>query len=77
MNFSIFFAKTLDIRTYVCYNMHVIRKEMKNDMNLDDIKKTSEIFNNIAQPIATLIAAYIGSKLVTSKKSSKKKGRKK
>ena len=26
-------------------------------MNLDELKKASEIFNNIAQPIATLIAA--------------------
>lgn len=46
-------------------------------MNLDDIKKVSEIFNNIAQPIATLIAAYIGSQLVKSKKSKQHKKRKK
>lgn len=42
-------------------------------MDLDEIKKLSEIFNNIAQPIATLIAAYIGSKLVKDKKSKSKK----
>ena len=40
-------------------------------MNLDDIKKVSEIFNNFAQPIVTLIAAYIGCHLVKSKKSKK------
>ncbi len=40
-------------------------------MNLDDIKKVSEIFNNFAQPIVTLIAAYIGSRLVKSNKSKK------
>lgn len=40
-------------------------------MDLDEIKKVSEIFNNIAQPIATLIAAYIGSKIV--KNSNKRK----
>ena len=45
-------------------------------MNLDEIKKLSEIFNNIAQPIATLIAAYIGSKIVKDKKSKPKKKRK-
>lgn len=42
-------------------------------MNLDEMKKLSEIVNNIAQPIATLIAAYIGSKIVKSNKSSKRK----
>lgn len=42
-------------------------------MNLDEIKKLSEIFNNFAQPIATLIAAYIGSQLVKNSKSSKKR----
>lgn len=46
-------------------------------MDLDDIKKVSEIFNNIAQPIATLIAAYIGSKLVKSNKSKPKKRKRK
>ena len=44
-------------------------------MNLDDLKKMSEIFNNFAQPIATLIVGYIGSKYV-SKKSSKKRKKK-
>ncbi|MCD7949685.1 MAG: hypothetical protein LUG12_05450 [Erysipelotrichaceae bacterium] len=39
--------------------------------DLDDMKKVSEIINNIAQPIATLIAAYIGVKLATETKSSK------
>lgn len=42
-------------------------------MNLDEIKKLSEIFNNIAQPIVTLIAAYIGSKLVSNNKKHKRK----
>lgn len=41
-------------------------------MNLDDIKKLSEIFNNIAQTITTLIAAYIGSKLISNKKHKRK-----
>lgn len=45
-------------------------------MDLDELKKLSEIFNNIAQPIATLIAAYIGSKLVNNKESKSKKKRK-
>lgn len=45
-------------------------------MDLDDIKKVSEIFNNIAQPIATLIAAYIGSKIVKGNKSIKKRKKK-
>lgn len=42
-------------------------------MNLDDMKKLSEIFNNIAQPIATLIAAYYGSKIVISRNQNSKK----
>lgn len=42
-------------------------------MSLDEIKKLSEIFNNIAQPIATLIAAYIGARIVKSNKSKNKK----
>ena len=42
-------------------------------MNLDDIKKMSEIFNNFAQPIATLIAAYIGSRFISNKKRNKRK----
>ena len=42
-------------------------------MNLDDLKKVSEIFNNFAQPIATLIAAYIGSKLINSKVGKRRK----
>ena len=46
-------------------------------MNLDEIKKASEVFNNIAQPIATLIAAYIGSKVVSNKKRKAKSMKKK
>lgn len=42
-------------------------------MELDEIKKASEIFNNIAQPIVTLIAAIIGSRIVSSNKSKKRK----
>ena len=57
----------------LCYN-NIVKRGGK-DMNLDDLKKLSEIFNNFAQPIATLIDGYIGSKYV-SKKSSKK-GKKK
>ncbi|HJI35551.1 MAG TPA: hypothetical protein OIL95_13990 [Coprobacillaceae bacterium] len=45
-------------------------------MNLDDLKKLSEIFNNFAQPIATLIVGYIGSKYVSKKSSSKKRKKK-
>ena len=46
-------------------------------MNLDEMKKASEVFNNIAQPLATLIAAYIGSKVVSNKKKKPKKVKKK
>ena len=35
-------------------------------MNLDDLKKLSEIFNNFAQPIATVIASWVGAKLAKS-----------
>ena len=45
-------------------------------MNLDEIKKLSEIFNNFAQPIATVIAAYIGSKLVANNNSKLRKRKK-
>ena len=58
---------------FLCYNILV--KKGGKDMNLDDLKKLSEIFNNFAQPIATLIVGYIGSKYV-SKKSSKKRKKK-
>jgi hypothetical protein len=64
---------TLYIMVLLCYN-NIVKRGGK-DMNLDDLKKLSEIFNNFAQPIATLIVGYIGSKYV-SKKSSKK-GKKK
>lgn len=64
---------TLYITVLLCYN-NIVKRGGK-DMNLDDLKKLSEIFNNFAQPIATLIVGYIGSKYV-SKKSSKK-GKKK
>ena len=40
-------------------------------MNLDDLKKLSEIFNNFAQPIATVIASWIGAKLAKSITNSK------
>lgn len=43
------------------------------NLDLDEIKKLSEIFNNFAQPIVTLIAAYIGTKLVKDSKSKSKK----
>ncbi len=47
-------------------------------MNLDDLKKLSEIFNNFAQPIATVIASWIGAKLAKSiTKSNEKKKKKK
>ena len=38
-------------------------------MNLDEIKTLSEIFNNFAQPIATVIVASIGAKIITFKKN--------
>ena len=41
-------------------------------MNLDEMKKLSEIFNNIAQPIATLVVGILGLKAIP-KKSSKRK----
>lgn len=46
-------------------------------MNLDDLKKLSEIFNNFAQPIATVIASWVGSKLAKSITQSNKKKKKK
>lgn len=64
---------TLYIMVLLCYDNLV--KRGGKDMNLDDLKKLSEIFNNFAQPIATLIVGYIGSKYV-SKKSSKKRKKK-
>ena len=42
----------------LCYN-NIVKRGGK-DMNLDDLKKLREIFNNFAQPIATLIVGYIG-----------------
>lgn len=44
-------------------------------MNLDDLKKLSEIFNNFAQPIATVIASWVGAKLAKSITQSNKKKR--
>ena len=32
-------------------------------MNLEDIKKLSEIFNNIAQPIATILAVVVANNI--------------
>lgn len=46
-------------------------------MNLDELKKLSEIFNNFAQPIATVIASYIGLRFTKKAINSKKKKRKK
>lgn len=46
-------------------------------MNLDDLKKMSEILNNFAQPIATVIASWIGCKLAKSITQSNKKKKKK
>ena len=65
-----FFHSSLYIVVLLCYN-NIVKRGGK-DMNLDDLKKLSEIFNNFAQPIATLIVGYIGSKYV-SKKSKKRK----
>lgn len=42
-------------------------------MNLDDLKKASEIFENFAQPIATVIAANISVKLIKNKSDNKEK----
>ena len=58
----------------LCYN-NIVKRGGK-DMNLDDLKKLSEIFNNFAQPIAALIVGYIGSKYVNKKSSSKKRKKK-
>ncbi len=45
-------------------------------MNLEDIKKLSEIFNNFAQPIVTLIVAVVGYKATKKVSKSKKRRRK-
>ncbi|WP_275890960.1 hypothetical protein [Holdemania massiliensis] len=42
-------------------------------MNLDDLKKLSEVFGNIAQPVATVIAAVLVYKASTAKKPKKKR----
>lgn len=62
---------TLYILSIVCYN--IIKKGRREKMNLDDLKKLSEIFNNFAQPIATVIASWIGAKLAKSITQSNKK----
>lgn len=41
-------------------------------MNLDELKKLSEIFNNFAQPLATVIASVVA-KQVVSKNSKRRK----
>lgn len=46
-------------------------------MTLDELKKASEIFNNFAQPIATVATAYIGSRLIRRNKQKSNKRRKK
>lgn len=66
---------TLYILSIVCYN--IIKKGRREKMNLDDLKKLSEIFNNFAQPIATVIASWIGAKLAKSITQSNKKKKKK
>ena len=65
---------TLYILSIVCYN---IIKEGGKKMNLDDLKKLSEIFNNFAQPIATVIASWIGAKIAKSITKSNEKKKKK
>lgn len=44
-------------------------------MDLNEIKKISEIFENFAQPIATVIAAVLAYKavIITSKNTKKRK----
>lgn len=37
-------------------------------MNLEDIKKLSEIFNNIAQPIATILAVVVANNIAKKKR---------
>lgn len=66
---------TLYILSIVCYN--IIKKGRREKMNLDDLKKLSEIFNNFAQPIATVIASWIGAKLAKSITKSNEKKKKK
>lgn len=46
-------------------------------MDLDELKKLSEIFQNFAQPIATLIASIITARFVKHARDSKTKKRKK
>lgn len=47
-------------------------------MDLDALKKLSEIFNNFAQPIATIIASCMTVKILVEKsKSTKNKKHKK
>lgn len=47
-------------------------------MNLDELKKLSEIFVNFAQPIATVVAAVIGVKMAAKygKNDGKRKRKK-
>ena len=66
---------TLYILSIVCYN--IITEGRRVKMNLDDLKKLSEIFNNFAQPIATVIASWIGTRLAKSITQSNKKKKKK
>ena len=66
---------TLYIMVLLCYDNLV--KRGGKDMNLDDLKKLSEIFNNFAQPIATVIASWVGAKLAKSITQSNKKKKKK
>lgn len=42
-------------------------------MNLEEIKKLSEIFNNIAQPITTIIVGVLSLKINTKQNSKKRK----
>ena len=42
-------------------------------MNLADMKKLSEIFQNFAQPIATVLAALIAVKLAKDSGKAKRK----
>ena len=46
-------------------------------MDLDELKKLSEIFQNFAQPIATVLGAFISAMIVKSTSSSKNKKSKK
>ena len=57
----------------------VLKKHQKGgeSLNLDEAKKMSDIFNNVAQPAATILAVVVAYKLPNKNKKpgNKKQGR--